>query len=117
MTGIDRPGLDRELKKGAAELLLLSVLEARPRHGYELGKLIEARSHGRLVFHIDSLYPLLYRLEERRWIKGTWVEKPGERRRRFYRLTAEGQRVLARQRETWDEFVEAVRLVTRGEHG
>jgi PadR family transcriptional regulator, regulatory protein PadR len=116
MTDIDLSALGRELKKGAAELLLLSVLEARPRHGYELGKLIEARSGGRLVFHIDSLYPLLYRLEERRWIKGTWVEKPGERRRRFYRLTAEGQSVLAQQRETWDEFVEAVRLVTRGEH-
>jgi len=114
MADIDRPALDRELKKGAAELLLLSVLEARPRHGYELGKLIEARSGGRLVFHLDSLYPLLYRLEERGWIKGSWVEKAGERRRRFYRLTPTGQRVLRRQRETWDEFVEAVRLVTRG---
>ena len=116
MTDIDLPALDRELKKGAAELLLLSVLEARPRHGYELGKLIETRSGGRLVFHLDSLYPLLYRLEERGWIKGTWVEKAGERRRRFYRLTLRGQRVLSRQRQTWDEFVEAVRLVTRGEH-
>ena len=116
MTDISLPALDRELKKGAAELLLLSVLEARPRHGYELAKLIESRSDGRLVFHLDSLYPLLYRLEERGWIKGTWVEKAGERRRRFYRLTPSGQRVLARQRQTWDEFVEAVRLVTRGEH-
>jgi PadR family transcriptional regulator, regulatory protein PadR len=115
MTDIDRAALDRELKKGAAELLLLSVLEARPRHGYELGKLIETRSGGRLVFHLDSLYPLLYRLEERGWINGAWVEKPGERRRRFYRLTPTGQRVLTRQRQTWDEFVEAVRLVTRGE--
>jgi transcriptional regulator len=116
MTDIDRQGLDRELKKGAAELLLLSVLEARPRHGYELGKLIEARSGGRLVFHLDSLYPLLYRLEERGWIKGGWVEKPGERRRRFYRLTATGHKVLSQQRQTWDDFVEAVRLVTGGEH-
>jgi PadR family transcriptional regulator PadR len=116
MTDIDLQGLDRELKKGAAELLLLSVLEARPRHGYELGKLIEARSGGRLVFHLDSLYPLLYRLEERGWIKGAWVEKAGERRRRFYRLTSTGEKVLARQRQTWDEFVEAVRLVTGGEH-
>jgi PadR family transcriptional regulator, regulatory protein PadR len=113
---IDLQALDRELKKGAAELLLLSVLEARPRHGYELGKLIEARSGGKLVFHLDSLYPLLYRLEERGWIKGTWVEKPGERRRRFYRLTATGHKVLSRQRQTWDDFVEAVRLVTGGEH-
>jgi PadR family transcriptional regulator PadR len=116
MTDIDLSALDRELKKGAAELLVLSVLEVRPRHGYELGKLIESQSDGRLVFHLDSLYPLLYRLEERGWIKGAWVEKAGERRRRFYRLTPTGQRVLARQRQTWDEFVEAVRLVTRGEH-
>jgi PadR family transcriptional regulator PadR len=116
MADIDLPALDRELKKGAAELLLLSVLEARPRHGYELGKLIETRSGGRLVFHLDSLYPLLYRLEERGWIKGTWVEKAGERRRRFYRLTSTGERVLAKQRQTWNEFAEAVRLVTRGEH-
>jgi PadR family transcriptional regulator, regulatory protein PadR len=116
MTDIDLQALDRELKKGAAELLLLSVLEARPRHGYELGKLIEARSAGRLVFHLDSLYPLLYRLEERGWIKGAWVEKPGERRRRFYRLTATGHNVLSQQRQTWNDFVEAVRLVTGGEH-
>ena len=116
MTDIGPSALDRELKKGAAELLLLSVLAVKPRHGYELGKLIETQSGGRLVFHLDSLYPLLYRLEEREWIKGTWVEKPGERRRRFYRLTPVGQRVLARQRRTWDEFVEAVRLVTGGAH-
>jgi transcriptional regulator len=116
MTDINMPALDRELKKGAAELILLSVLEARPRHGYELGKLIETQSGGRLVFHLDSLYPLLYRLEERGWIKGAWVEKAGERRRRFYRLTPTGQRVLARQRQSWNEFVDAVRLVTGGEN-
>jgi len=116
MTDIDTRALDRELKKGSAELLILSLLEAQPRHGYELSKLIHIRSGGLLTFHIDSLYPLLYRLEERGWIKGSWVEKAGERRRRFYRLTPTGQRVLRRQRETWDEFVEAVRLVTRGKH-
>jgi PadR family transcriptional regulator, regulatory protein PadR len=108
--------LDRELKKGSAELLILSLLDARPRHGYELGKLIYTRSAGQLAFHIDSLYPLLYRLEERGWIKGTWVEKAGERRRRFYKLTADGRRVLALQRKTWEAFVEAVRRVTGGEH-
>ena len=116
MTGINERGLDRELKKGAAELLILSLLEARPRHGYELSKLIHTRSGQKLTFHIDSLYPLLYRLEERGWIQGAWVEKPGERRRRFYKVTSEGRRVLARQRETWDTFVEAVRRVTGGEH-
>ena len=116
MADIDTRALDRELKKGSAELLILSLLDARPRHGYDLSKLIQTRSGGRLRFHVDSLYPLLYRLEERGWIKGTWVEKPGERRRRFYTVTAEGRRVLAQQRKTWAAFVEAVRRVTGGEH-
>jgi transcriptional regulator len=116
MTGIDIRALDRELKRGSAELLILSLLEARPRHGYELSKLIYVRSGGRLRFHIDSLYPLLYRLEERGWIKGTWVEKPNERRRRYYRVTTKGRRVLAKQQTTWDAFVEAVRRVIEGEH-
>ena len=115
MADINTRALDRELKKGSAELLILSLLDARPRHGYDLSKLIDARSEGTLKFHIDSLYPLLYRLEERGWIKGTWVEKPDERRRRFYQLTAKGRRVLAQQRKTWAEFVEAVRRVTGGE--
>jgi transcriptional regulator len=107
---------DRELKKGSAELLILSLLDARPRHGYELSKLIEVRSGGQIAFHIDSLYPLLYRLEERGWINGTWVEKGGERRRKLYKLTAEGRRMLALQQKTWAAFVDAVRRVTGGEH-
>jgi PadR family transcriptional regulator, regulatory protein PadR len=116
MSGINTRTLDRELKRGSAELLILSLLDARPRHGYDLGKLIEARSGGQLKFHIDSLYPLLYRLEERGWIKGAWVENPGERRRRFYKVTPEGRRVLAQQRKSWEAFVEAVRHVTGDEH-
>jgi len=103
---------DRELKKGSAELLILSLVEDRARHGYEIGKLIESRSAGKLSFQIASLYPLLYRLEGRGWLQGRWVEKAGERRRRYYQLTSQGRRVLASQRETWRQFVEAVRLVT-----
>jgi transcriptional regulator len=116
MTDIDARALDRELKKGSAELLILSLLDAQPRHGYDLSRLIRLRSRGQLTFHIDSLYPLLYRLEERGWIKGTWVEKAGERRRRMYKVTTEGRRVLIRQRKTWAAFVEAVRRITGGEH-
>jgi PadR family transcriptional regulator, regulatory protein PadR len=108
--------LDRELKKGSAELILLSVIEPRARHGYEISKLIETQSGGRLKFHVASLYPLLYRLEERGWLQGRWVERSGERRRRFYSLTAEGRRVLTRQRETWKTFVEAMSLVTGVDH-
>ena len=116
MSDINTRALDRELKRGSAELLILALLDSRPRHGYDLNKLIEARSGGQLKFHIDSLYPLLYRLEERGWIKGAWVEKPGERRRRFYKLTPEGRRVLAQQRKTWAAFVEAVGRVIGDEH-
>jgi PadR family transcriptional regulator PadR len=99
---------DREWKKGSAELLLLSLLEHQPRHGYELNKLIESRSRGVLRYHVASLYPLLYRLERRGWIDGRWVEKAGQRRRRYYRLTADGKKVLAAQRRSWTAFVQAI---------
>ena len=104
--------LYRELKKGSAELIILSIVEPRPRHGYEISRLIETQSGGRLKFHVASLYPLLYRLEERGWLQGRWVEKPGQRRRRFYSLTTEGRRVLAQQRDTWKSFVHAMGLIT-----
>lgn len=104
--------LDRELKKGSAELLILSLVEGRARHGYEISKLIESRSDGVLRFNVASLYPLLYRLEKRGWIQGRWVEKAGQRRRRYYRLTPEGKRVLAAQRSGWQAFVEAVGRIT-----
>ena len=104
--------LDRELKKGSAELLILSLVESRSRHGYEIGKLIEERSQGTLSFRVASLYPLLYRLEARGWIQGRWVEKAGQRRRRFYKLTRSGRTVLAAQRRGWQQFAEAIRRIT-----
>ena len=107
---------NRELKKGSTELLILALLEARPRHGYEICKLIEARSSGRLTFRVGSLYPILCRLEDKGFITGRWVEKPGERRRRFYRLTAPGRTMLAEQRGVWDDFIRAVNQIVRGEH-
>jgi transcriptional regulator len=110
------PMLDRELKKGSTEFLLLSLLETRARHGYEISKLIESRSEGKLKFNVASLYPLLYRLEKRGWIEGRWVEKPGQKRRRCYKLTREGRRVLAAQRSMWESFVAAINRVTGLEH-
>jgi DNA-binding PadR family transcriptional regulator len=62
-------------------------------------------SESRLPFHVASLYPMLYRLERKRLVEGRWVEKAGERRRRFYRLTPFGRRTLAAQRRLWREFV------------
>ena len=106
-----------DLKKGSAEFLVLSLLEHERRHGYELNKLIESRSHGVLTFHIASLYPLLYRMEDRGWIAGRWVEKTGERRRRFYSITPAGRRALDDLRSGWLAFAEAVARVTGVRYG
>jgi PadR family transcriptional regulator, regulatory protein PadR len=106
----------RELKKGSAELLVLSSLEARARHGYEIGKLIEMRSRGRIQFRIGSLYPILCRLQEKGLIAGRWVEREGERRRRYYRLTIEGRRVLKAERGAWKEFVATVNRMMRADY-
>jgi transcriptional regulator len=116
MTYIGSRILDRELKKGSAELLILSLVEDQPRHGYDIGTLIEQRSNGVLRFNVASLYPLLYRLEKRGWIQGRWVEKANQRRRRYYRLTADGKKILAAQRNSWLEFVQAINRITGIEH-
>jgi PadR family transcriptional regulator PadR len=105
-----------ELKKGSMELLVLSTLTDQARHGYEIGKLIELRSGRRLEFKVSTLYPVLYRMENRGWIVATWVEEAGERRRRFYRLTSKGRKVLDEQRLQWREFVDAVGMVMEGSH-
>ena len=110
------PRLDRELKRGSAELLILSLVEARPRHGYEMSKLIETRSGGAVRFNVASLYPLLYRLEKRGWIEGRWVDKADQRRRRYYRLTRDGRKVLQAQRSTWQNFVAAINRITEMEN-
>jgi PadR family transcriptional regulator PadR len=102
---------DREWKKGGAELLIMSLLEEQSRHGYDICKLIEARSAGALRFHVTTLYPLLYRLEECGLVHGRWVEKPNQRRRRYYSLTAEGRKTLVRQRQNWQGFIEAMSRV------
>jgi PadR family transcriptional regulator PadR len=107
---------NRELKKGSVEFLVLSLLEARPRHGYEIGKLIEARSKGRIQFRIGSLYPILCRLEDREMLSGRWVEKAGQRRRRYYRLTVTGRKFLAAQRSAWDEFVLTINHIAGSEN-
>lgn len=106
----------REVQKGSAEMIILALLEARPRHGYELAKLIESQSGNKLQFQVASLYPMLYRMESKRLVEGRWVEKAGERRRRFYRLTPAGRRALNDHRRTWREFVAALNGLTGFSH-
>ena len=112
-----RPRLSNaELKKGSAELLVLSLIEVRSRHGYEISKMIERESSGDLTFNVASLYPLLYRLEERGLIEGKWVEKPQQRRRRFYKITPAGRKVLQAQRKSFERFVAAVTRIMEADN-
>jgi len=106
----------RQLQKGSAEMLVLALVEERQRHGYEIAQLIEQRSNGGIRFQVPSLYPLLYRLERRGLVEGRWVEKAGQRRRRFYRITAAGRRTLAAQRLGWKSLFEALDRVAGFRH-
>lgn len=108
--------LERELKRGSTELLILSLLEERDRHGYDLARLIDERSSGAISFHAASLYPSLYRMEEKNLIDGRWIEKAGQRRRRYYRLTPAGRKMLATQRGVWETFFDALNRVARIRH-
>jgi transcriptional regulator len=108
--------VDAALKKGSAELVVLALVEDRARHGYEIGKLIEERSDGLLKVSIASLYPLLYRMEKRGLIAGRWVERQGQRRKRFYRITPEGKTMLRRHRTRWEEFIHALTRVAGIRH-
>jgi PadR family transcriptional regulator PadR len=103
---------DAEWKKGSAELLVLSLLEDQPRHGYDISKLIEVRSGGALRFHVTSLYPLLHRLEKQAWIEGRWVEKAEQRRRRYYSLTPQGKKMLRSKQKSWQDFVSVISRIT-----
>lgn len=97
-----------DLKRGSMELLILSVLEGGPRHGYDIGKYLERLSGGQLLMRVSTLYSVLYRMEGRGWIKGRWVEKDGERRRCFYRLTDAGREARETQRKEWSAFAAMV---------
>lgn len=103
----------RELKRGSTELLILALLEERDRHGYEIARQIDLQSEGEIRFHAASLYPTLYRLENDGVIEGRWVERARQRRRRYYRITPAGRKLLARQRSVWEQFFVALNRVAR----
>lgn len=102
------PPISKELRKGSADLLVLALLEDQPRHGYDIARLIGERSDGALNYHVASLYPTLYRLEDQGLIEGRWVEKAGQRKRRYYRLTPAGRRTLGKHRSVWQQFFVAL---------
>ncbi len=105
--------IDSQVKRGSAELAILSVLSLGAMHGYEIARRIQQQTDGTLQFTLASLYPLLYRLEKRGWIKGKW-ESVGERRRRCYQITASGLKRLKPLRAEWAQLFTAIAALSRG---
>jgi PadR family transcriptional regulator, regulatory protein PadR len=106
------PDMDANLKRGSAELAVLTVLVSRPLHGYEIARRIGEQSGGALRFDLASLYPLLYRMERDGWVKAKWEVSENGRRRRCYSLTREGRRNLAPLRARWRAFFQALDRLT-----
>jgi PadR family transcriptional regulator PadR len=104
------------IKRGTAELAVLSVLEDGPLHGYELARRIEQQTKGALRFTLAALYPMLYRMEQRGWIRGNWETSQQGRRRRCYRLTTTGKTKLSPLRKEWSELFNALRRLTKVSH-
>jgi transcriptional regulator len=96
--------ISSNIKRGSAELAILTLLSETVLHGYEIARRIEQQTGGLLRFDLASLYPLLYRLEKRGWLKGTWEVSANGRKRRCYRITAAGKKQLTPLRKQWRLF-------------
>jgi PadR family transcriptional regulator, regulatory protein PadR len=108
--------LPSNIKRGSAELAILSLLAEEALHGYEIAKRIEKQTGGVLRFDVASLYPVLYGLERRGFVKGEWETAASGRERRYYRLTLEGRKKLKPLRQQWKEFFLALDQLA-GVHG
>jgi len=104
------------IKRGTAELAVLSVLEHGSLHGYEMARRIEQQTKGALRFTLAALYPMLYRMEQRGWIRGAWEISSSGRRRRCYRITPVGKKKLSPLREEWSELFRALRQLKKVSH-
>jgi len=111
-TPITTPMIDPNLKRGSAELAVLSVLSAGALHGYEIARRIKEQTGGVLAFDLASLYPLLYRLEKDELLSAEWEESASGRKRRCYQLTGAGRARLAPLRAQWKEFFGALDRLT-----
>jgi PadR family transcriptional regulator, regulatory protein PadR len=108
--------VSNELKRGTAELAILSVLEESPLHGYEVARQIEQQSGGALKFSLAALYPMLYRMESRGWLRGSWETAENGRRRRCYRLLPRGRKMLRPLRAEWADLFRAMRRIGKVTH-
>ena len=103
-----------EMMPGTLDLLVLRTLALEPQHGWAVARRIHQTSRAALHIPQGSLYPALYRLERRGWIKGEWRESDTGRQARYYTLTGAGRRHLERERDQWRRFSTAVNLIVEG---
>jgi transcriptional regulator len=101
------------LLQGTLDLIVLQMLQAEPTNGYDLMLRIQAVSRDVLSVNAGSLYPALYRLEERGWIKAEWQATENNRQAKVYSTTAAGRKQLAEERETWEQFSGALAAILR----
>lgn len=105
-----------KIARGSAELAILALLNKQPLYGFEIAKRIDEESDGALHFNLASLYPMLYELERRGWVKGRWEANLAGRDRRYYCLTAAGKKKLAPLRKEWSSFFQALNRLAGVDH-
>jgi PadR family transcriptional regulator PadR len=108
---VARPSID--LMQGSLDVIVLKTLTWQPMHGFGIARWIQRVTDDALQVEEGSLYPALYRMENKGWIKADWRVTENNRRAKYYRLTAAGKRQLATESETWDVFAEAMTKIMR----
>jgi transcriptional regulator len=109
------PDDTQDLMKGTLDMLILKALELEPMHGWGVADRIEVLSRGVFRLQTGTLYPALHRLLRKGWVVSEWQTTGNARRAKYYRLTAEGRRRLAAERQAWDRASLAVRRILNAE--
>lgn len=102
--------INKELLKGSSDVLILSVLSDEPLYGYEIAKRIKAMSDQVLKMGEGTLYPLLHRLEQAKLLESFWQDANG-RKRKYYRLTGQGKKILDSKTAEWKAFSGAINSI------
>jgi len=94
-----------QLRRGSTSLLILSILQEKPLHGYAIMRELERRSDGFFKISAPLLYPTLHQMEQYGLIQGKWEDSETERRRKVYKITEKGIKKISRDKAGWGEFV------------
>lgn len=100
--------INKELLKGSTIILILSLLDKEPMYGYEIIKKIQDKSNGVFSLKEGTLYPILHTLEGENYVESFWDESLEGRKRKYYRITSSGEKLLKEKKEEWNNFKCAV---------